>query len=403
MSKKLRILQLAPRFPFPEDDGGKIGIANIFKQFSKEHEVLLFAFDDGKIIKSAKEEAKEFGEIYLCKHSTENTKFRIFYSIFKTEPLYLFKHYSKRVYDELLRIALKFKPNIIHADHTAMMPLAVKLKKELGIPLGQRLHNIEWMIWQRYADLLPKYHPIKIYINSQAHKLAEAEADYFSKFDVGFPITTNDLNIAKKMAPNAKLRLATAGVDTNKFTTDDKIKRNKYEIIIATVYSWRHNIDGLLWFIKKVFPLIQKEFKDTQLKLIGKNLNINLPELNQEGIQAIGYVDDVRLHLNKASVYIVPLFVGSGIRIKILEAMAMKLPVISTTIGAEGIKTNYENGLFIADEPEDFADAIIALFSSENSRDAIGEKAREFIINNYSWAKSVEIMLKEYKGQLQNK
>lgn len=396
MAKALRILQLAPRFPFPADDGGKIGIANIFREFSNQgNEVTLFSYPDRKISQEGIEEAKKYGEVIIYEHSTENTKLKIAGSVLTHRPLFITKHISSGIKKKIAELVKSKEFDVIHADHSSMAPLGLFAKELIDKPLGLRLHNIEWMIWQRYADNLPKFHPKRMYIQSQANLLKKAEIDFYSKMDVCFAITDKDKQTALEMAPKANVVVASAGVNPEEWLPDDNLERNPNELVLATVWNWVHNYDGAVWFINEVLPIVKGKIPSIQLSLIGKHAPYNLHS-PEKGVNVIGYVDSVRQYLNKANIYVAPLFVGSGIRIKILEAMAMKLPVVATKVSAEGIGATEKEGLFITDNPEEYANYIIDLCANFGDTRCLGNNAREFVINNYSWQKNVGIMIDEY-------
>lgn len=400
--EKLKILQLVPRFPFPLDDGGKIGIANIYKEFSRHGaEVTLFSLGHEYVSKDAIEDAKAFGNVFLFSHNTENTTKRIILSALFNHSIYLKKHISSQIKSEIDRLIKSQKFDVIHADHTCMAPLALYAKKKFNIPVGLRLHNIEYTIWKRYADELNWYNPKKYYIIQQSNLLKKAEAEIIKKVDINFAITQPDKQKALELSPDSNVIVASAGVNHEEWSPDDNVKRNPKEIVLATTYHWIHNINGLKWFLNEVFPTIQSEIPDAQLTLIGKEAPEWLVNYKANGINVLGYVNKVQPYYNKASINIAPLFVGGGIRIKILEAMAMELPVVATPLAAEGIKLP-KTGLFIADNKDDFANKIIYLIKNPDTARKSGTQARQFVIENYSWEKNVRIMFDEYK-KLTNK
>jgi len=395
----MKILQLSQQFPFPEIDGGKIGIANIYKEFSKKGaEVTLLYYNDSITDNKIIEEAKNYGNLIEIKHSIKNTKFRILKSIFDNKPIYLRKHFNHFLFRNVLNRIKNDKFDIIHADHTAMAELAIELKKILNIPIGLRLHNIEWKIWYRYAEELKSGLKYK-YILRQASLLKKFEEKLIKQFDVLFPITNIDLEYLKDLEPNLNLVMASAGVDVEKIKPIN-IEKNPFELIIATTYRWIHNTNGLIWFIEKVLPDLKKEIPEVKLTLIGKDIPDSLRKFQSQNVDAIGFVDSIIPYLSRASIYISPLFVGAGIRIKILEAMAMELPVVSTSIGAEGIFANEKDGLLIANNEYEFREQILKLIRNQNLRTQYGKNARNFIINNFTWDISVSKIYEEYKKLL---
>ncbi|ROL60931.1 glycosyltransferase [Bacteroidetes/Chlorobi group bacterium ChocPot_Mid] len=400
--EKLRILQLVPRFPFPLDDGGKIGIANIFKEFSKQGaDVTLFSLGHEYVSKEAIEDAAQYGKIHIFPHNTENTATRILSSALFRNSIYLKKHISTEIISEINKLFHEQEFDIVHADHTCMAPLALYIKEKFKIPVGLRLHNIEYSIWKRYADELKSINPKKYYVRQQSEILKKAEAEIINEVDVNFAITEPDKKRALELAPEANVIVASAGVNPDEWKPDVTVGRNPKEIVLATTYHWVHNVNGLKWFLNEVLPKVLSEIPDAQLTLIGKEAPEWLKNYNSKNIKVLGYVDKVQPYYNKAGLNISPLFVGGGIRIKILEAMAMELPVVATSLAAEGIKQS-NGGLFIADKKQGFALKIIELLSNPSMAREQGKSARQFVISEYSWGKNVGIMLEEYKKLVEN-
>jgi len=166
---KLKILQLAPRFPFPEDDGGKIGIASCLKELHRAGcEVDFVTFSEENIPIVLQEECKKYCNLFIIKHSTYNSPKRIFTSLFKSKALYFDKHINSNIKKQLKEIIGDKEYDIIHADHSAMGELGLYAKELTGAKLGLRLHNIEWKIWHRYVSTLIPYSPKAIYLKHQA-------------------------------------------------------------------------------------------------------------------------------------------------------------------------------------------------------------------------------------------
>lgn len=394
---RLKILQLSPQFVFPSDDGGKISIANVLKQFHRNgHEVTFFCFVNDEIPEKYIAEAEKYCNLILYPHSTKNTFSRIFKSIINNRSLYISKHSNSNIIKELNRITDENDFDVVHADHTCMAPLAYHIKKRKSITMGLRLHNVEWLIWHRYSKGIPKWHPKSFFIQNQAYLLREIEKNMILQSDVSFPISDANKEHALELAPQANIITAYAGVDPDEWKPEE-IERNPFEMILATTYDWVHNVDGLKWFIDNVLPKIREKYPQAKLTLLGKNPPEWLNTYRDRGVDLKGYVPKVQPYYNKANVFIVPLFVGSGLRIKILEAMAMELPVVSTDLGAEGNKCTENEGLFRADDAVDFATKILDLFDDFNKAKDLGVKARKAVTENYSWDKCVNIILNEYE------
>jgi glycosyltransferase involved in cell wall biosynthesis len=301
------------------------------------------------------------------------------------------------VIDFFSDIISKEKFDIVHADHSSMAPFDLLCKSVQNIPAGLRLHNIEWIIWQRYAERFSKLSPQRFYLEKQAIALKKSESEFLKKMDVSFSITEIDRNRALELAPEANIITAKAGVNPDAWKPDESITKNKNELILATTYDWIHNIDAVKWFVNQVLPKVKTKIPEIKLTLLGKFAPEWLKNYKDIGVNVVGYVDKVQPYLNKANIYISPLFVGGGIRIKILEAMAMSLPVVATPVAAEGINATIESGLFISQNENEFAENIIKLIQNPELVQSAGKAAREFILREHSWEKNVEIIMNEYQ------
>ncbi len=400
MAKKIRILQLAPRFPFPADDGGKIGIANILKEFTEQGaDVTFFSFHDkgrNSVTPEALEEGKSYADIRLLEHSTKNSPYRIIKTFVNYQSIYIEKHINVRIINYISELIREKKFDVVHADHSCMARLALFVKKTCNIPAGLRLHNIEWIIWKRYAENLKRFSPKRLYVEQQTYFLRDEETKLFSKMDVCFPITEPDKQRAMELAPDGNYVVASAGVNPDEWNPYSNIIKKPNQIILATTYQWRHNIDAVKWFIEQVMPDLRKINPDITLILIGKDQPKWLSKYSGLGVKPLGYVAQVQPYLNESAVYVAPLFVGGGIRIKIIEAMAMELPVVATPLAAEGINAKPEDGLILSDDKDSFIKNILFLVKNPLYTKSLGKNARKFVTKEFSWKKNVEIMLNEY-------
>lgn len=394
----MKILELIPQFILPADDGGKIGIYNIIKQFAEQGaELHIVAYSESKPDAVYIQEINSFGRIDFIKKSVKNTKIKIIKSLLTNTSIYINKFLSKDVYSFIDKLLKQEKYDVVHCDHSSMASLGEYIKHKYHVPFGIRLHNIEWTIWQRYAENLPGVSLKRFYIQNQAFLLRNAEKHLYKEADICFAITENDKVRALELQPKANVVVASAGVDLDVWRPDLDVQKEPFTLLHATTYSWIHNVDAIHWFINNIMPEIKETFPESSLTLLGKNPPADFAGYKNLGVKSLGYVDDVKPYMNNAMIYIAPLFVGAGIRIKILEAMAMGLPVVATSVSAEGINADESQGLFVADTKEAFVGFISYLFNHPDKIQKLGEKSRDFIAKNFSWKHNVKIMLDEYK------
>ena len=397
----MKILQLVPRFPFPADDGGKIVMANTFIEFfAQGQEVVLFSLNCEKYIpNSAITEAKKHGIVKLFDYNTKNTPQKIIKSILTNQPVYLQKYNNKEIINKIEDLVLAVKPDVIQAEHTCMAPLGLYFKKKYNIPLGLRLHNIEHNIWESYANELSN--PLKkLYIKKQSELLKKNEIDIISKVDVNFTITEKERKKLLSIKPNANIITVIPGITPEKWRPSEFYERNTKQLIIATTFDWIHNVDALKWFLDNVLPIVHKAEPEVKMLILGKNPPEWITHYTNIGAIPIGYVEDIQDYMRESSIYVAPLFVGAGIRIKILEAMAMAMPVVATDISADGINATDADGLYRANEPKKYADKIIELMKNDDMCSIAGENARKYVVENFNWKTGVSKMIDAYKNIL---
>lgn len=397
----MKILQLSPQLPFPPTDGGKISIYNTFLNFTElDCDVTLVVLTDCIPKKSDVNTYIPENATYISiNHESKNTISKILKYFLSNKSIYIEKHYSDELVEAIEKQVDVNQFDIIHSDHTNMAKIGLKLSNKYSKPIGLRLHNIEYMIWQRYYEELKSYDPRKVFIFQQYKLLKKAEAEFIDKVDIAFTITEVDEKRARQISNEANVKAIPAGVDINLWSKEDSLKKEN-SLVIATTFNWIHNVNAIKWFLDEVLGNLKSNYDNISLKIIGKNPPEFISKYKTIGAKALGFVDDVKPHLRESEVYIAPLFVGSGIRIKILEAMALGLPVVATDISAEGIKADENDGLFRANNAREYFDIISKLFDDNELRISSGDKARKFIESNHVWFDLISSMKKEYESIL---
>ena len=254
-----------------------------------------------------------------------------------------------------------------------------------GVPVLLFEHNVEYLIWQRLANLETTAWKRALF-EMEWRKLRACEADACRRAALTVTVSDDDRRRLEELGAGIRAVPIPTGVDTRYFTP-----RRDAEVAGRLVFSgsmdWHPNEDAVCYFADSILPRIRAEFPNVSFTIIGRNPSARVRQLASEpGVAVTGTLDDVRPSIAEGSVYVVPLRAGSGTRIKIFEALAMGKAVVSTTVGAEGLALESGRQFLAADTPHDFAHAVIRLLRDPARRQALGTAGRALVEANYSWA-----------------
>ena len=247
-------------------------------------------------------------------------------------------------------------------------------------------HNVVAMNVRSLFETTAFVNPKKMFLYLEWLKLRRYETNACRKFDAVMTVTEQDKKILQSCLPSKiRLEVIPIGVDLNEFTLLSRNNKSKVLVYMGTMY-YQPNIEGIMWFCRNIYPLIKKEVPDIKLLIIGSRPPTQVQKLEfDESIHVLGYVDDIMPYMHDCAVAIVPLRAGSGMRVKILNFLAMGIPVVSTSLGCEGINTIHGENIVIADEPYDFAKGVVALLCDENLAEKLTRQGRRLVEDKYSW------------------
>ncbi len=398
----MKILFIAPRLPVPIDTGAKIRTFNILKQLVKFAKVDLVCFsfnqDDNRYVKSLTDinvscQIIPSKDIPLIK--------KAWITAFHKMPFSVWKYYSYAMQEKIKKLAAKNRYDAVHIDHIHM----AHYSKHLNIDtLYIDEHNVEYKILERCARVEKSIIKRQIFY-SQAKKMMKFETQRLSKFSAVFTVSSDDAKLVRKITlPSCNVYVIPNGVDTTFFNPrnidSNDIEKEPYSLVFTGSMDWLPNEDAVIYFCKKILPLIWGKNHKIKFYVVGKNPSESLrTKIGKDNrIVFTGRVDDIRRYVLHSPIFVVPLRIGGGTRLKILEAMSMERAVVSTTIGAEGI--NYTDGanIIIADSPEKFSKEILNLIESPDKIMHIGKAARSFVCNNYDWSIVGERLKQIYTG-----
>jgi glycosyltransferase involved in cell wall biosynthesis len=388
----MKVLFLSQIVPYPPHGGVLQRGYNIIREISRYNTVHLLAFIHPEVLKTGNEiedaknelgkfcERVEFFPLWV-KESRMNKYAGLLSGLFSSKPFSVLAHRSKLMEQSIGRLLQGEKFELVHYDTLALSRFN---RNDLEITKVVTHHNIESTLMQRRAQversILAKY-----YLSRQAERLRDYEKTETGKFGVNIVMSAKDGEELRKINPNVNIEVVPNGVDTTYFTP------GQGEETTSVIYTGGMNMfanrDAVLYFLEDIWPLIKAREPNVRFYAIGQDPPAELIRISKQDPHVIvtGYVDDVRPFVREAAVYVVPLRVGGGTRLKILDAMAMGKAVVSTSIGCEGLEVSSGNNILISDNTADFAAKTVALLKRPGERDALGKAARLLVESRYGW------------------
>lgn len=300
--------------------------------------------------------------------------------LFSAEP-----HYASIFPIEALRQPLRdllsrWTPDVVHIEHL------------FGAPLSAELGHIPWVLGEQNVETSNIGRQLKLATNRMAtvtgtletRKLRQWEERWVAASNATVVVSEPDRLELQQWLPNAALAVVPNGVDTASFAPPTTATR--HDLLFFGTLDYLPNVEGVSWFIAHVLPLILAERPHTTLHIVGGGQRERVAELAKHpAVELVGFVDDIRPRLWQAAVCVVPLFSGGGTRLKIVEALAAECPVVTTTIGAEGLQLSNGNDVVIADEPSPFAQAVVELLQDDQWQRTLSAQGQATVESQYDW------------------
>ncbi len=386
-SNTMNILVVLPRIPFPLTDGGAIAQFSFLKHLSKTQGTLTIAALNTKKHYYSPDVLKPFGSVYTVDISTRINVVLLLTSLFKFTPYIVSRFYSKKFSSLLLDIIEKHSIDTIIFETPFLGEYVLDIRElNYEIDMFIRTHNTEFLIHER----LSKSSSIlkSLFYKRSAKQLKEYEI-LLSKLVQGlFTVSTVDKEMFEHIGVSTPIEVLPIGVELDRFQLSTTLRIPNTYFFFGSL-DWTPNTEGLYWFIESVFPLIQQQIPDAVFHIGGKNPPNGFEEYcKNQGIMFHGIVEDASTFFQTYSVMVAPLLSGSGTRVKILEALAAKTPMVTTTVGIEGISF-FNDSIHICDTPIEFSNSVVDFLRNKRSQTDL-DKQRDFISKKYNWTKVCE-------------
>jgi sugar transferase (PEP-CTERM/EpsH1 system associated) len=387
----MRILWLKSDLLLPLDKGGRIRTWHLMRHLAKRHEITYLAFADRDTSAADLDAMHQVAAHVITIPRSEAPKRSLsFYAgaaAHLVNPLpYAVAKYRSRAYAQAIDAALAAKPfDLVVCDF--LVP-AVNLPADLPCPAVLFTHNVESEIWRRHTET--KTGAIgRLLYGTQYRRMLRFEARTLGRFDGVVAVSDADRDTFERIYAGAvrhPIYVVPTGVDTEYFAPAPSRPDSRHLVFTGSM-DWLPNEDAMAFFCRDVMPLIRAQEPSVMLSIVGRAPTPAVKALAAEaGIDVTGRVDDVRPFMADAAVYVVPLRIGGGTRLKIFEAMSMGKAVVSTTVGAEGLPVTDGEHVLLADEPVTFARAVVDLLRRPAERERLERAARSLVVERYDWS-----------------
>lgn len=379
-----KILFLTPTLPFPPVSGGVIKSFKVVEFLSTQYDVSVACLlkNDDALHTAAFLQAVKINRLIAESCDIPRTAKNLILSNLQGIPLNLYRNKSEAFKEKVNAVIQEY--DVIFCDHYVMFQY---IPKEYKGNVILHEHNCEYLIWKRYADIERQLLK-KLALLNQAYRIRHYER------------TICEQATTVLAAPNDTEELGKIGADTSKFLEtyhlgddhlltlpDLQFDKTELALLYVGTLSWEANIDGLVWFFQKTWPLVKQQHTDIKLYIVGKNPDTRIKEMaaKDNAIILTGFVEDIEPYFQKSRLFITPLRFGSGIKVKVVNALYRGIPCVTTPIGTEGLKVSDGEHLFIKEEPEAYAAAIHTLLEDKQTWNRLRDHARAVARKYYTW------------------
>jgi sugar transferase (PEP-CTERM/EpsH1 system associated) len=384
----MKILFLSSWFPYPPDNGSRIRIFNLIKQLSKEHDITLSSFSrDGEVTEDRLQAMQQYCSTVQAVPLApfRPSSFRSILGFFSSRPRSFVDMYSPQMQGLVEWIGREGHFSVVIASEIDTAPYAITLR---GVP--RILEDVELAVLREKRTSQSRVGR-RLRYGLMWWKTRRFITHLLRRFDGCTVVSQQERANVLRIAPNCRhVTVVPNGVDLDRYKGDFGAPEQG-TLVFSGALTYGANFDAMEFFLRQVFPLLKARWPEVILRITGKTKGVSVDHLPlDESVILTGYLDDVRPTVARSWACVVPLRVGGGTRLKILEAMALGTPVVSTTKGAEGLEVIPGEDILIADGPIEFADAILRLLGDRALRAKLAVNGRRLVEERYSWKTSAQ-------------
>jgi len=378
----MKLFFLLPRVPYPTEKGDKLRAFHQITHLSKHHEIILCALNEGALHQDAIPVLKKYTSAI---HILPLPKTTIAFSLLKTlctrKPLQVGYYYNSHTHTLIRELIRKYQPDhlfcqlIRMAEYVQDSPIPKTLDYQDVFSKGveRRLATSSFLL--------------RPFLKLEYRRLLEYEKQAFDRFDNKIIISVPDRDLIPHPRRD-EIRVVANGVDTGFF--HPLTRKKEYDLVFTGNMSYPPNVNSAEYLVNRILPLVRQHHPDLSLLIAGANPAMRVKVLQSPQVEVSGWVPDMREAYAGSRIFIAPMQLGTGLQNKLLEAMAMQIPCITSPLANQALKAREGEDILVGKTPEEYADHIHTLLSNPSLAGTIAEKGRQFVLNHYSWDTETE-------------
>lgn len=383
----MKIFVLLSRFPYPLEKGDKLRAFHQIKELSKKHEIILCALTDEKIAQSSIDILSKY-----CKHIEviRLPKFKIYWNLlrqllFTNKSLQVAYFYNLSAQNKIDRFLKKYEPDHIYCQ------LIRVTEYVRNSPIKKTLDYMDALArgMERRVEDAPFY--FKWFLKTETTRLKRYEHFIYNDFDHAIIISEQDRKLIVNIN-NDDITVVPNGVDYNTYKQIELQK--KYDLIFTGNMAYPPNVDSVVYLVNKIMPLVWKQQPTINLVIVGAKPTAKVLNLKSDKVTVTGWVEDISEYYSQSKIFVAPMQIGTGLQNKLLEAMAMKLPCVTSQLANNALGATHNESIMIGSNEEGYAQHIINLINDNQLSEHISQKGYQFVKENYTWEGSTSILEK---------
>ncbi|MBZ0289126.1 MAG: glycosyltransferase family 4 protein [Anaerolineae bacterium] len=397
----MRVLLLTQVLPYPPDSGPKVKTYYVLKYLAQHHDVTLVSFvrdsDKPAYISHLESLCERVITVPITRSKTRDLRY-LGQSLFSGDPWMMLRDERPEMRKALAELAASIHFDVVHADQLNMAQYALPFQSSRKV---LDLHNALWMLYKRLAETTALTSPMKYILMRDWQLLKRYEGEMCRRFDAVTAVSAEDRALLIEAGARDDITVIPIAIDTDEQAFINRRPSGPHIVHIGTMY-WPPNIDGITWFLDQIYPLIKQQVPDVRCTLIGARPPASIVERSHSDrtLTVTGYVDDPLPFLEDSSMMVVPLRAGGGMRVKILNALSQGIPMVSTTLGCEGIRLTNGHDIMIADDPQTFAAETVRLLHDAELNNRITQQGRATVEQLYDYRQACRPLDAIYSAQI---